>query len=250
MQRKWWFPFIRCQLVLVTAMKVITHDWLFEIWISTGLAILELDQNKKPVLELDQNATQRRGWSWGDFDDDSRNQLICQENSPDQRIDGPRNCKQYWAWQPKNGSLQINSDGQEKNSPLTRDETHNWIYTTGRLFISWSDMKGTVVKVFRTLIRRFEGLLHRQFQSQYEWHWRFWTALTMTMKSFDTSDHRSEHFYHRSFPIWNKHASFCVDSIVGFSTSPGSLLSELSELWKRMRMKSLEAFHLLRELTM
>ena len=34
--------------------------------------------------------------------------------------------------------------------------------------------------------------------------------------------------------IWNKQASYCVDSIVGFSTSPGSLLSWLSELWKMM----------------
>ena len=43
--------------------------------------------------------------------------------------------------------------------------------------------------------------------------------------SLETSEYRSEHFYHCSFPIRNKQASYCVDQIVCFATSEGSLLS-------------------------
>ena len=47
---------------------------------------------------------------------------------------------------------------------LTGDETHDLMGTIRRLFII--DRKGTAVRKFRTVIRRFEGLPHRQCQSQ------------------------------------------------------------------------------------
>ena len=55
------------------------------------------------------------------------------------------------------------------------------------------------------------------WHSYWLWHWRWGSP-------FETSEYSPEHFYHRSFPVCKKQASYCVDQIVCFIMSQGSLL--------------------------